>query len=105
MPVPEIRGSFLSKFFKHDLGNTANLDIRDQVDQVLRNQQVLFSLLSILLGLVQGRRELGRALSETRLPFRGESVQDGNQLGRALSETRLRFGGESVQGGNSRKGT
>ena len=30
----------------------------------------------------------------------GESVQDRNKLGRALSETRLPFGEESVQGGN-----
>ena len=49
---------------------------------------------------VQGRNQLGRALSETMLPFGGESVQDRNKLGRALSETRLPFGEESVQGGN-----
>ena len=45
-PLPDIRPSFLSELFEDDLDNTANLDIRDQIGQVLRNQQVLFSLLS-----------------------------------------------------------
>ena len=107
-PLPEIRGSFLSELFEDDVhvDNTANVDLKEQIGQVLRNQQVLFSLLSKLLGLVQGGEsvqggnQLGRALSETRLPFGGESVQGGNQPGRALSETSLPFGGESVQGGN-----
>ena len=78
-PLPDIRPSFLSELFEDDLDNTANLDIRDQIGQVLRNQQVLFSLLSKVLGLVQGSGQPGRALSETRLPFGGESVQGGNQ--------------------------
>ena len=102
-PLPEIHCSFLSEIFKNDLDTTTNLDIRDQIGQVLRNQQVLFSVLSKILGLVQGIGQLGRELSETGLTVEGESVQGGNQLGRALSETstcRLPFGGESVQGGN-----
>ena len=99
-PLPEIRPSFLSELFEDELDNTANLDIRYQIGQVLRNQQVIFSVLSKILGLVQGIGQPGRALSETGLTVGGESVQGGNQLGRALSGARLPFGEESVQGGN-----
>ena len=98
--LPKIRPSFLSELFEDNLDNTGNLDIRDQIGQVLCNQQVLFSVLSKILGLVQGIGQLGRALSETGLTVGGESVQGGNQLGRALSETRLPFGEESLQGRN-----
>ena len=36
-PLPEIHPSFLSELFEDDLDNTANLDLRDQIGQVLRN--------------------------------------------------------------------
>ena len=100
-PLPEIRRSFLSELFEDDLDNTAFLDIRDQIGQILRNQQVIFSVLSKILGSVQGIGQLGRAaLSDTGLTVGGESALGGNQLGRALSESRLTVGGESVEGGN-----
>ena len=100
-PLPEIRRSFLSELFEDDLDNTAFLDIKDQIGQILRNQQVIFSVLSKILGSVQGIGQLGRAaLSDTGLTVGGESVLGGNQLGRALPGTTLPFGGESVLGGN-----
>ena len=99
-PLPEIRRSFLSELFEDDLDNTAFLDIKDQIGQILRNQQVIFSVLSKILGSVQGIGQLGRAaLSDTGLTVGGESALGGNQLGRALSGTTLPFGGESVLAG------
>ena len=104
-PLKEIRPSFLSELFEDDLDNTANLDIRDQIGQLLLGlvQGRVLSETGLTVGgeSVQDGNQLGRALSEIRLPLGGKSEQGRNQFGRALSETRLPFEGESVEGGNN----
>lgn len=69
-PLPEFHRSILSDLFNDKITENDNIDINGKLDRILHNHQVLFSLMSKVLGSFQGSRELGRESSKIRLPCR-----------------------------------
>ncbi|XP_078364319.1 uncharacterized protein LOC144648711 [Oculina patagonica] len=102
-PLPELRCSFLSDLFDDE---NDNIDINEKLDRILHNQQVLFSLMSKVLGSLQDSGQLGRESSKSRLPCREEFVWGGDReasfvgIGRESSKSRLPCRKEFVRGGD-----
>ena len=87
-PLPEFHRSFLSDVFDDEITETDKTD-NDKLDRILHNKQVLFSLMSKVLGLLQGSGQVRRDSSKSRLPCREEFVQGGDR------EASFVFGGKS----------
>ena len=87
--LPEVRRSFLSDLFDDEITENDKIDINGKLDRILHNQQVLFSLMSKVLGSLQGSGQVGRDSSKSRLPCREEFVQGGDR------EASFVFGGKS----------